>query len=87
MKPEFIMFKVTDEHGTTREIPVNPNLVCMVVPTVIAGMIDGPDGKRIGKAAAALDFGIKILPVDCTVKQAVAKLEGKSGGGLLRNEG
>jgi len=78
MRPEFVMFKVVGEGGATRELPINPNLVCMVVPATIPGMIDGPGGEKIGKPAAALDFGIKMVPVDCSVEEAIAKLEGKA---------
>jgi len=78
MKPEFVTFKVTGDNGVAHEIPVNPNLVCMIIPSVIPGMIDGPNGEKMGKAAAALDFGIKVLPVECSVKEAVAKLEGRT---------
>lgn len=78
MRPEFVMFKTIGDGGVTKEIPVNANLVCMIVPATISGMVEGPTGEKIGKPAAALDFGIKMIPVDCTVKEAIAKLEGKT---------
>jgi len=77
MRPEFVMFEVIGENGVAHKIPVNVNMVCMVVPAVVSGMIDGPNGEKIGKAAAGLDFGVKLLPVNCSMREAVEKLEGK----------
>jgi len=76
MRPKFVMFEVIGKDGDIQKIPINVNMVCAVVPATIAGMIDGPSGEKIGKAASALDFGVKMIPVNYSVKEAVTMLEG-----------
>ena len=77
MKPEFVMFNLIEGPGKTTKIPVNPMSIITVVPITVAGMMSGPDGKPMGKAAAGLDVGFRVLPVDHSVIEAQAMLEGK----------
>ena len=75
MKVEFVDFNMAGPKGQLTKISVNPIQVCAILPIVIPGAINGPGGEKIGKAAAALDFGGNAIPVDCSVKEAIAKLE------------
>ena len=80
MKLKFVEFTVVgrDASGNRKmtKMPINPWQVCMVVPITIPGMLNGPDGEPMGKAAAGLDFGGgQIIAVDCSVKDTITKLE------------
>ena len=77
MKPEFVTFNVVGKDGRITEMPINPMNVCMIMPIKIAGTVAGPIGEPVSKDAAALDFGTNAVPVDHTVKEARAMLEGK----------
>jgi len=75
MKFEFVTFNLIEDEGKTSEIPINPFAVLTVLPITVQGRMSGPDGQPIGKSAAGLCAGMKILPVDCSVKEARDKLE------------
>ncbi len=87
MRPIFVMFKMATEGGAPAvEIPINPFATFTVLPITIQGGISGPDGQAIGRPAAALVSGEKILPVDCIVSVAVARLEAGMREALLAEE-
>lgn len=77
MRPNFVTFKLIEGPGKTRDLPININLVITVVPITVAGVMAGPDGEPMGMPAAGLDVGFRIIPVDCSVKEALRMLEGK----------
>jgi len=86
MRPEFEMFKLVGAEGSTTELPINANLVISVVPITIESQMLGPTGESVKVPAAGLDVGFRIIPVDCSVKEAIAKLEGHSEPILRRND-
>ena len=75
MKFEFITFNLVEAEGKTSEIPINPFAVSTVLPITIQGRMSGPDGAPIGKPAAGLCAGMKVIPVDCSVEEAKNKIE------------
>lgn len=79
-KMKFIMFNSIGPEGETAEIPINPWAVLTVLPITIQGRFSGPDGQPIGKSAAALVSGMKILPIDCSQKEAIDRLEKATSG-------
>lgn len=72
---KFITFNLVEGEGKTSEIPINPYAVLTVLPITIQGKFCGPDGKAIGTPAAGLCAGMKIVPVNCTVAEAIAQIE------------
>lgn len=76
--PVYVTFNlVTGNDGKTTPLPVNPNLVNSVVAISVPGTIADNSGELISKAAAGLDIGFKIIPVDHSPEEAQAMLEGK----------
>jgi len=74
MKFEFVTFNLIEDEGKTSEIPINPFAVLTILPITIQGKMMGPHGEPMGKSAAGLCAGMKILPVDCSVKEAKNKI-------------
>jgi len=78
MRPEFVTFKLIEGPNKTTDLPVNPMSIITIVPITVPGMLTGLSGESMGKAAAGLDCGFKIIPVDHSVEEAQHMLEGKS---------
>lgn len=74
-KMKFVMFDLAGPEGETTKIPINPWATFTVLPITIQGRMSGPDGEPIGRPAAALVSGMKILAVNCSVKEAIDRLE------------
>lgn len=78
-KVKFVEFDVVgqtpDGKRKITTMPINPLQVCMIVPITIPGMLSGPDGAPMGKAAAGLDFGTQVVAIDCEVTRARILLE------------
>ena len=71
----FIEFVTIDpKKGGKVTMPINPEKVCFIAPAIMHGEIAGPDGEMAGKEVAVLNFGIQSLVVDCTVEEALQKL-------------
>jgi len=75
MKFEFVNFNLVEDEGKMSKIPINPFAVFTVLPITIQGKMMGPHGQPMGRPAAGLCAGMKILPVDCSVKEAQDKIE------------
>ena len=78
MRPEFEDFKLITGEGETTLLPVNVNSVITIVSITVPGMLKGPDGSPIAKAATGLDVGFRVIPVDHNPVEVRAMLEGKS---------
>ncbi|MHA1883054.1 MAG: hypothetical protein ACTSUO_08420 [Candidatus Thorarchaeota archaeon] len=72
-----VEFDAINSEGGKTKVLVNPDQVCVVATAVVPGKMAGPDGKPIGKVAAILDFGVKVMPVDNTVEEVKVKLLGE----------
>jgi hypothetical protein len=72
---KFVEFEAFGPNGQFAKVLVNPDQVCMIAPVVIPGEIKGANGEAIGKVVSALDFGVKAIPINCTVAGARIKLE------------
>lgn len=77
---KFINFNLVEGDGKTSEIPINPYAVLTVLPITIQGKLSGPDGQPVGRPAAGLCAGMKIIPVDCTVAEAIDRIEAEING-------
>lgn len=77
----FVEFETFDnKYQPTRKIKINANLVLMVIEIEIpssSGLVEGPDKRPVMTVVAGLDFGFKIIPVNCSMKEAEDRLEGK----------
>jgi len=82
---KWVDFDVIDDEGNIVTFPVNADQVCFIVPLLIRSPqnITGPDGKPVAKKGAGLDFGVKVLPVCCTVEEAKRKLSGEAESNLM----
>lgn len=77
MRPEFTDFKlITGRKGETTLQPINVNSVISIVAITVPGLLKGPDGEPISKAATGLDVGFRIIPVDHNPAEAQRMLEG-----------
>ena len=85
MRPEFVDFKlITGDTGETTLLPINVNSVISIVAITVPGLLKGPDGSSIAKAATGLDVGFRIIPVDHNPAEAQAMLEGKGNDALTK---
>jgi len=74
-----VEFKAITGPGHTVTIIVNADMVCMIVPATVEGEVVGPDKKPIPKLVAGLDFGVRVIPVDCSIQEATEKIFGEDG--------
>ena len=83
MRPEYTDFKLITPEGTT-DLPVNVNSVISIMSITVPGLLKGPDGSSIAKAATGLDVGFRIIPVDHNPEVVRAMLEGKGNDALTK---
>lgn len=83
---KFVNFNLVEGDGKTSEIPINPYAVLTVLPITIQGKLSGPDGQPVGRPAAGLCAGMKIIPVNCTVADAIDKIETAINDGWRKDE-
>lgn len=77
---QFVEFTtINPQNGTKAAMSVNPEMVCFVAPAVIPGEIAGPDGTKIGKTVAVVNFGVQTIIVDCNKDEAIERLKEVSG--------
>ena len=75
-----VNFKIVtnpDRPDHSIEMPVNVDLVCNIVPVPMKGATVGPDGSPTIKIVAGLNFSGYVLPVDCSITDAIDLVFGK----------
>lgn len=75
----FVTFTtINPENGAKINVRINPSAVCFVAPAMIPGEITGPDGEKVGKPAALINFGLQSLLVDLPLDKVVKILDAAS---------